>query len=445
MPTLRQSLSRRLLLVVSLFGLFVLFDLALFGWLIFRSLSQREVNRVVLETRSEAEELARQIEAEAGDSEDLYTAMSTVTDAQTYIDSVLIQKEMVQTVEVFDREGRLVFRSVRNELAGEDPEETDEWGDNANLERHEVVERTPYEEVTVPVGRVGTFVIGLNREAVEARLQVLRGELLRQAGVIGALTVLLFVSGYLLFWKLLRRSQDLEDRAKEAEQLAYVGTLASGLAHEIRSPLNSLNLNMQMLEEELDGGGLTGRRLMAITRSEISRLEQLVSDFLRYARPRPLQREPVRAVALLEHVREVLRGELLAGGVSVEVIDESGGLVLEVDRGQLNQLLLNLAQNALQAMKKPGGRLRLSARRDDGSLVLAVRDNGVGLTEEQQQRMFEVFYSTRKGGTGLGLAIAQRIASAHKGRLEVSSEPGEGTTVRLILPLASAPPTSLAS
>ena len=110
--------------------------------------------------------------------------------------------------------------------------------------------------------------------------------------------MLLLISAYVVVWLVLRRSQRLEVQAAEAERLAYLGTLASGLAHEIRNPLNSLNLNMQMLEEEIDehGSAPTGKRLLSITRSELSRLERLVTDFLAYAKPRPLELEEVPAV-----------------------------------------------------------------------------------------------------------------------------------------------------
>lgn len=445
----RGWLSQRLLLGTILFVVFVLCDLALFGWLIFRSLSQREINQVILEARSEAEELASQIAGEAERSgHDLYTAIATESETQTYIDSVLSQRDIVERVEIYDNEQRLVFRNERRETQGEAGEV-----DAGELPPPQVVteqfdRQRLFERVEVPVGEFGTFVIGISRVELEERLTVLRRELMRQASVIGALTIVLFVSAYLLIWRLMRRAQRLEEKALEAERLAYVGTLASGLAHEIRSPLNSLNLNMQMLEEEVDeGGAVSSSRLMRITRSEISRLERLVTDFLSYAQPRPPELEEVRPGSLLEHVRDVLRGQIQTHEATVRIDEKCSSERIAVDRAQMNQLLLNLVQNALQATRATdrSAEIRLGVDVEGDEIVLSVADNGVGLTEEQAERMFELFYSKRKGGTGLGLAIVDRIARAHEASVEVDSNLGAGTTVRIRLPIvaeakAKAPP-----
>jgi len=436
-PERGKSLSRRLLLGTTVFVVFVLCDLALFGWLIFRSLSQREISRVIIEAREEAEELAEQIAGEVErQGHDLYTAIATESDAQTYIDSVLSQRDIVETVEIFDDEQRLVFRSERRERQGEAPEiASNELAPEVVTKRFD--RRRLFERVEVPVGNIGTFVIGISRTELEARLAALRRELVRQASVIGSLTIALFATAYFLIWRLMRRSQRLEEQAQEAERMAYVGTLASGLAHEIRSPLNSLNLNMQMLEEEaeLEEGPKSGRRLMAITRSEISRLERLVNDFLTYARPPALDLEEVRAVSLLEHARAVLEGQIQAQGLKVEIVDESESARVAVDRSQMNQLLLNLVQNALEATRELGraGKITLEAHCNGADVTLVVSDNGIGLSEEDSRHIFELFYSKRKGGTGLGLAIVDRIARAHEGTMKVTSTPGEGTRMVLVL------------
>jgi signal transduction histidine kinase len=198
---------------------------------------------------------------------------------------------------------------------------------------------------------------------------------------------------------------------------------------------------MQMLEEELDehGSAPTGKRLLAITRSELSRLERLVSDFLAYAKPRPLELEEVPAVRPLERMREVLAGEIQKRQVQIEIEDRSGGAWIRVDPGQMGQLLLNLAQNAFAAAEEAGRRpmLKLAAYRQGPAVALELTDNGIGMTAEEQRKIFELFYSTRKGGTGLGLAIAERIARAHGGRLGIRSAKGVGTTVVVELPAAT--------
>ncbi|MDA8020196.1 MAG: ATP-binding protein [Thermoanaerobaculia bacterium] len=433
----RWLTSKRLALLGVVFGLFVVFDISLFAWLIFESLSQREIEEVLLETQEQARPIAETLEAraETQESEDLFVIVTIAQETQTYIDDVLADRELVRTVRILDKDGTVVYskeapavHSTPEDLAGDDPPRVLQEGPESTL------------EAEIPIGDgLGTLVIGLSEEQVQQRIGVLRRELTRQASTIGALTVTLLGFAVFALLKLVRRARRFETQAQEAERMAYVGTLASGLAHEIRSPLNSLSLNMQMLEEEADESergaptSSSARRLLSITRSEIARLERLASDFLTYAKPRSLELERVAMVELLYRARDVLAAEIDARKVAVEVEDETGGAEIEVDPGQMKQLILNLIQNALGAMEHVQGPrvLRLAARRSEGAKLLEVTDTGTGIAEEQLEKIFDLFYSQRKGGTGLGLAIVQRIAQIHGARLEVESSSGAGTTVRV--------------
>jgi signal transduction histidine kinase len=297
-------------------------------------------------------------------------------------------------------------------------------------------------DLTVPIEEFGQIRIGISRDEMARRVATLRADLLRQASIVGALTLVLLGTAYFAVFWLVRRGQALEQQAAEAERMATIGTLAAGLAHEIRNPLNSLSLNMQMMEEDLGGARDDGtRRLLSLTRSEIGRLERLVTDFLAYAKPRPLDRRRVAAVSLLEDARDLLGAASSVQRAQLRVEDQSLGAWVEVDPQQLSQLLLNLAQNALAACQERGrcGRIALRCRREGARVALEVEDDGVGIAPADRERIFDVFYSTRKGGTGLGLAIVQRIATNHGGELEVESTPGEGTVVRLWLDAAPEP------
>ena len=445
--------SRRLLLASAVFGLFVLFDIALFGWLIFRSLSQREIERVLLETRAEAESLAQQIAQRAErQDKDLYTAVAVQRETQTYIDSILRQRDIVRRVEIRDKKGVLVFQSVNQTSIPVGQEGLPPVGGTPELPAPDARQETrtldwsaTYEvpDVQVPIGDMGVLQIGISTPELAKRIEVLRGELIQQTAFVGGVSILLLITAFAGVWLLLRRAQALEVQAAEAERMAYIGTLASGLAHEIRNPLNSLNLNMQMLEEEIDehGSAPTGKRLLSITRSEISRLERLVTDFLAYAKPRPLELEEIPAILLLERIPEVLAGEIQKRRARIDVHDRSGGARVRVDLGQMNQLLLNLAQNGLVAAAEADRTpiLELTAHRQGPWVQLRVADNGVGIPPEEQPRIFELFYSTRKGGTGLGLAIVDRIARAHGGSVSVESTPGNGTVMTIELPAVTTP------
>ena len=456
--------SRRLWIILGLLGVFILSDFALFAWLIFQTLSQRELDRVLLETKSEAQSLAGRI---AGSAEraggDLFTAVALEQETQTYIDSVLRQRQIVQTVEITDRDGVLVMKE-RREMEIASPTPIRATGDKElppapGIPRVETrtVERQDSQpvtfppgaldslDVTVPIGQFGSLRIGLSALEMERRIGELRRDLVRQTAVIGSVTLVIVVLAFVLISSLARRGQRLATQASEAERMAELGRLAAGLAHEIRNPLNSLNLNMQMLEEDMREAGTPafgdGRRgkLFDITRSEIGRLERLVTDFLSYARPRPLQLKNLPAKDLMERTRALVAREFTLAGTMLEMRDESGGAFVRVDPEPLQQLLLNLLQNALAATEGTGRerQVTLSARRDGPQLFFEIRDNGAGIPYDEQGRIFEIFYSTRKGGTGLGLAIADRVARAHAGEITFESTPGAGTTFRVALPVAT--------
>lgn len=438
---MKIPVPRRLVSISLLFAVFLLVDLAGFGWWIVHSLSQRNLEEVLFETRKEARSLAQQIQGQAErKGQDLFTAVAAERETQTYIDSVLRQRDIIETVEVRDRQGVVVLRSRRETqiplsvppgFSGSPPETP------AHVESRAFESESTY-DVTVPIGELGELYVGVSRSQLEGRVAVLRKDLTRQATAIGAFTLSILLAAFAAMYWLWKRGVRLEEQATEAERMAYVGTLASGLAHEIRNPLNSLSLNMQMLEEELPPAEQgASRRLLTLTRSEIGRLDGLVTDFLSYARPRPPDLEEVAALHLLEHTSAVVASEAEGRGIRVQIVDRSGAARVRVDRAQIHQALLNLIRNAFAAMEGSGraARLTLSAERVGAQrIALEVADNGVGLTATQRQRMFEVFFSTKKGGTGLGLAIVQRIARAHRGEVEVASEPGEGTRMRLLLP-----------
>ncbi len=431
------STSRRLVIAAVVFALFIVFDIALFGWLIFNSLSQREVEKVLLRTRAEAEPLARALEEQAQRlDQDLYVTVSVVAKT-TYIESFPTQREMIRRLEIRALDGSLIYQEENTQDAPLDDSGVEVAPGGDSLEMAIEPSELELENVEVPIGELGTMVIGLSRHQVQERIGVLRQDLIRQTSVIGVLTLTLLMAAFAAIWLLFRRARRLEEQAVEAERMAYVGTLASGLAHEIRNPLNSLSLNMQMLEEEAAQRGSSGaqKRLLSITRSELHRLERLATDFLSYAKPRPLELAEVPAAQLLERVLEVMGGEIQERGAVVEIEDSSGGARVRVDLEQINQLLINLTQNALAATEGAHpGLVRLIARRRGPHVVLEVSDNGPGISKDDQKRMFDLFFSTRKGGTGLGLAIVKRIAGAHDAELFVKSVPGSGTTIGLRLP-----------
>jgi len=237
------------------------------------------------------------------------------------------------------------------------------------------------------------------------------------------------------------RERDAELR--RTERLATIGRMSAQVAHEVRNPLQSIGLNVELLEEELLELGAAERAedALAMVRSiqaEAERLNEITEDYLRLARlPNPdLQPEPLDEIVLelLSFVSEVLR----RAGVAVTTDLAPDLPAVLADAKQLRQALLNLIRNACEAMEaQGGGEIWLQIQAADDQAVVRLRDSGSGISPEAQPHIFEPFFSTKKEGTGLGLALTRSIVEAHGGRIACSSQPGGGTEFVLHLPLAT--------
>ena len=246
---------------------------------------------------------------------------------------------------------------------------------------------------------------------------------------------MLLVGAVGFIWHLVQRNAKLDERSRLAEEMAALGSLAANLAHEIRNPLNALSINLELLEEDL-ASRQRAPDTVGLARREVGRLSRLVNDFLVYARPTPPVREPVPTGELLNEVAALLQPTCTKSEVALTV--EDGGAVLDADRGQLGQVLVNLALNAVQALDgQPSKHVVLRAHDTDGKVALEVADTGPGIPGAELDRVREAFYTRRKGGTGLGLAIADRIVTAHGGTLELINRPGGGLIARVLVPRAA--------
>ncbi|HJK90923.1 MAG TPA: ATP-binding protein, partial [Polyangiaceae bacterium LLY-WYZ-15_(1-7)] len=236
-------------------------------------------------------------------------------------------------------------------------------------------------------------------------------------------------------------------RLKERDRLAALGEMAAGLAHEIRNPLGAIKASAQYLTEEQADGEAEGERergegddeFLHIIVEEVDRLNRVVSSFLDYARPATGDPAPTDLNRAVERTLQLLRPECMAAGTALEVALEPELPPVRVDVEQLRQVLINLVQNALQAMEGSGGEIRVetaSVERAGGPpwLELRVRDDGPGIPEDVLSHLFVPFVTTKQRGTGLGLAISQRIVAAAGGRIVVRTRVGEGTTFVVRLP-----------
>lgn len=236
-----------------------------------------------------------------------------------------------------------------------------------------------------------------------------------------------------------RHVTDVQERRKSRRDhtLAALGTLTSGLAHEIRNPLNAAQLQLALVERELkkagDAVGNRGRRASLMVKSELHRLAGLLNDFIAFARPLPLNRTKLTLGALCSEVVETLGAAAAAGQVSI--LQTITDVEISADRVRIEQVLIHLVQNAIEAAGV-GGQVYLHCLRDGDSARVEIRDSGPGFPEDVD--LFEPFASTKEAGTGLGLPIAQRGITDHGGSLTTARE-GDQTVVSVELPLRESP------
>jgi signal transduction histidine kinase len=230
--------------------------------------------------------------------------------------------------------------------------------------------------------------------------------------------------------------QEMLRRLLRSERLAAVGTMAAGLAHEVRNPLNSASLQLTLLERRLNRGDAVSEVLpiAGIIKGEIERLDRLVRDFLAFSQPRPLDVKTVEVDPLVSSLVALIAPLADAGGVALAVEIAPGLPPIAGDAERLRQVLLNLTRNALEAMQGATGRLTLRARAEGDSVEIDVEDDGPGFPEELP--VFDAFFTTKEHGTGLGLPLVHRIVADHGGTIRVQSRPGR-TCFTLRLPTAS--------
>jgi signal transduction histidine kinase len=431
----KGSLQRRYAYAVAGFAVLILAIILAFGNLIASSLSRRYMEDMLVSGRMEAERLADELSGEG--VTDLHGVSRRREQVYRTLEGVA-QRQVIESIEVFDADGKVVFTSEFMSTERVPDGSVPEFEIGPNLGDSGWQETENSFQIAVPVGEVGEIVLNLSKTELGQRVARLRRELLVQTAGVAGLTLVTLVCAFVMVWMLIQRTRRLESRHQEAKELALLGTLAANLAHEIRNPLNSINLNLELLEEDLEDAGVgEARHSLVGTRTEVSRLGKLVNDFLTYARPTDPVVDQVALDELVRECREFLAAEAAAAGVHLKVVSDSERVVCAGDPAQLKQVVLNLTLNAIQAVADhpPDRRVvALETRITGGDGVLTVRDRGDGIPVEHLTRVTEAFFTMKRGGTGLGLAIAKRFIAAQGGRLELENLETGGFESRIVLP-----------
>ena len=238
----------------------------------------------------------------------------------------------------------------------------------------------------------------------------------------------------------LEKKQELEAKLQESEKSAVVGRLASAIAHEIRNPLNYINLTLDHLRAKFIPEDTEKReqfeQLTSQLKAEVGRINNQISDFLRYSRPLTLNLQPVKVHDLIEDSMRLVEAQAECSGIKTVVNETEPNLKVLGDREVLRSVFNNLFINAVQAMETGGGKLTVNAGPHNGFVEIRVKDTGCCIPEENLPKIFEPYFSTKETGTGLGLAIAKRVVEKHNGTIEAASGANEGTQFTVKLPKA---------
>ncbi len=356
-------------------------------------------------------------------------AQFEVSNLRGNIDHLL--QDLEDAVFVFNREFRLVFASGSVEkFLGRDRAE---------------LPGQPFSAVFPPATMLGLLIAQASqtgRPLVNRRVPV------TAAGGGGTAVVMLSVdilesipggpiggSGILVRLRDPEAQRKINRELQTADRLAAISRISSGVAHEVKNPLNAMLLHVEVARAKLAHGDTDVAPQMEIISREILRLDRVVRTFLDFTRPVELKIANVSMQRLVEEIVELARPQAEAAKISVAVKEEAGGVEVRVDRDLFKQAVLNIVVNAMQAMPN-GGELRFESSIGESAAELRISDTGVGIPEELREQIFRLYFSTKKEGSGIGLAMTFRIVQLHDGTIDFTSDPGKGTTFLIRLPIA---------
>lgn len=229
--------------------------------------------------------------------------------------------------------------------------------------------------------------------------------------------------------------QKFESQWDLSKKLADLGRITSGIAHEVKNPLNAMVIHLEILRSKLESGNSDPKPQLEILDSEIKRLDRVVQTFLNFTWPVEVHLQPIDVNTTVNQVIALASTEAQERGVSINKQIEEGPLMIKGDADLLKQTLLNIIINGCQAMPE-GGPLKVTTSHSDDTVRIMVVDRGIGIAKEDQERIFNLYYTTKKGGTGIGLAQAFRAVQLHGGEIRFDSQVGVGTAFEIILPAA---------
>jgi len=382
-----------------------------------------EKRRLEEEVKLHAEELEQRVALRTAELAEAHGFLNLVLDSST--EYAIVAMDMERRVTLFNRGAELLFGYAAAEVMGRMPRElfvdVERYGQDVLMSALAETDTTGRFQTELRLHRKD----GTELPASVAATPIIGGRQLGHLCVIRDLTAERKAE------EALRRMQA---RLAHHEKIAALGRVAAQIAHEVRNPLTGLLLYSTHLRNKLAGRvGEEELRLADGIVETINHLTNTVNQIMSFARPLSLELREADLNDVVTNVLRLLDHQLASGGVEKQIHLQDGGIRARLDESSLRSALTNLILNAAQAMHG-GGRLTVTTRRGEDSLVVEVADTGVGMTDEQMRNVFEVFYTTKSHGLGLGMPYAKKVVEQHGGRISVESRVGEGTTVRIYLP-----------
>ena len=240
---------------------------------------------------------------------------------------------------------------------------------------------------------------------------------------------------YTIVIKDMTETKRLEEEAKRNEKLSAMGELASGVAHEIRNPINAIGMIAQRLNKEFTTTSNQNEYsdITQLLRTEVNRINKIITQFLSYAKPIELNIKPVDIKSLSDEVYHLFEDQAKQKGIRI-IKSYSDSIIINIDRDLIKQSLMNILQNAIDAVRY-NGEVNLKYLKVRNDAIIEISDNGAGIPDEQQKKVFDLYFTTKKDGNGLGLTISQKIILQHKGSISFISKLKKGTTFKIILPI----------
>lgn len=240
------------------------------------------------------------------------------------------------------------------------------------------------------------------------------------------------------FNRMVAELEKRQDQLVQAKKMSSLGVLTAGIAHQLNNPLNNISTSCQIVLEELGQGDVEFiRRLLSSVEQEVHRARDIVKGLLEFSRVRDFSLKPIPLEDVVRRAIRLISSQVPPG---IDIVEEvPWDLIIDIDSQRIQEVLLNLLMNAVQAIKEPPGQIRIAASRDDGrqEAVITMEDTGVGIAREELDHIFDPFFTTKEigVGTGLGLSIAYGIVEKHHGTIMVESKEGEGTRFTIRLPI----------